>query len=184
MQLQQIISAMTTGQLVARRQTGQRYTIHSIPLESLLLACFRKSSQTVGVVKQSASLLLCPPAGMNLYAAAFLLPVGVMFYTAQGGLKGSYAAAWTNSVFILLALVIMSMMIYASGKRPVGSIKAVYENVSVMAGFKPVEGNKEGSYLTMWSMNGLVFGIINVIGNFGTVFVDQSYWQGAIGGKL
>ena len=35
----------------------------------------------------------------------------------------------------------------------------------------------------MWSLNGLVFGIINVIGNFGTVFVDQSYWQGAIGGK-
>jgi hypothetical protein len=42
---------------------------------------------------------------------------------------------------------------------------------------------REGSYLTMWSLNGLVFGIINVIGNFGTVFVDQSYWQGAIGGK-
>lgn len=35
----------------------------------------------------------------------------------------------------------------------------------------------------MWSLNGLVFGIINVIGNFGTVFVDQSYWQGAIGGE-
>jgi len=119
--------------------------------------------------------------GMNIYAAAFLLPVGVMFYTAQGGLKGSYAASWANTTFILLALVIFSMMIYASGKRPVGSIKQVYENVSVMAGFKPVEGNKEGSYLTMWSMNGLVFGIINVIGNFGTVFVDQSYWQGAIG---
>jgi Na+/proline symporter len=54
--------------------------------------------------------------------------------------------------------------------------------VQVIAGFKPVTANKEGSYLTMWSLNGLVFGIINVIGNFGTVFVDQSYWQGAIGG--
>jgi Na+/proline symporter len=53
----------------------------------------------------------------------------------------------------------------------------------VVAGFKPVTNNKEGSYLTMWSLNGLVFGIINVIGNFGTVFVDQSYWQGAIGGE-
>lgn len=55
--------------------------------------------------------------------------------------------------------------------------------VQVIAAFKPVENNKEGSYLTMWSLNGLVFGIINVIGNFGTVFVDQSYWQGAIGAK-
>jgi hypothetical protein len=34
--------------------------------------------------------------------------------------------------------------------------------LQVVAGFKPVENNKEGSYLTMWSLNGLVFGIINV----------------------
>jgi len=64
----------------------------------------------------------------------------------------------------------------------VGSISAVWNNLNVMAGVKPVDNNREGSYMTMWSLNGLVFGIINVIGNFGTVFVDQSYWQGAIGG--
>jgi hypothetical protein len=34
---------------------------------------------------------------MNIYAAAFLLPVGVMFYTAQGGLKASYMASWANT---------------------------------------------------------------------------------------
>ncbi len=28
-----------------------------------------------------------------------------------------------------------------------------------------------------------MFGIINIIGNFGTVFVDQAYWQGAIAAK-
>lgn len=37
----------------------------------------------------------------------------------------------------------------------------------------PVDGNHGGSYLTMLSINGLVFGIINVVGNFGTVFVDN-----------
>merc|ERR1711966_96615 len=31
--------------------------------------------------------------------------------------------------------------------------------------------------------SGIIFGIINIIGNFGTVFVDQSYWQGAIAAK-
>uniref|UniRef100_A0A383W3Q7 Urea active transporter n=1 Tax=Tetradesmus obliquus TaxID=3088 RepID=A0A383W3Q7_TETOB len=121
--------------------------------------------------------------GMNIYAAAFLLPVGVMAYTAQGGLKASYVASWANTGAILIALVVFGMMTYASGKRPVGSINAVWENLQVISAFKPVANNKEGSYLTMWSVNGLVFGIINVIGNFGTVFVDQSYWQGAIGAK-
>lgn len=36
-----------------------------------------------------------------------------------------------------------------------------------------VSGNYKGSYLTMLSSGGLVFGIINVVGNFGTVFVDN-----------
>merc|ERR1719161_3260537 len=43
--------------------------------------------------------------------------------------------------------------------------------------------NRQGSYLTMMSPDGLSFGIINIIGNFGTVFVDQSYWQSAIAAK-
>jgi len=43
--------------------------------------------------------------------------------------------------------------------------------------------NMQGSYLTIKSMDGLSFGIINIIGNFGTVFVDQSYWQSAIAAK-
>lgn len=37
----------------------------------------------------------------------------------------------------------------------------------------PVSGNYKGSYLTMMSSGGLVFGIINIVGNFGTVFVDN-----------
>merc|ERR1712232_1369075 len=46
-----------------------------------------------------------------------------------------------------------------------------------------VPDNEEGSYLTMMSLGGLKFGIINIVGNFGTVFVDQSYWQSAIAAK-
>lgn len=37
----------------------------------------------------------------------------------------------------------------------------------------PVNGNYKGSHLTMLSSGGLVFGIINIVGNFGTVFVDN-----------
>jgi Na+/proline symporter len=47
----------------------------------------------------------------------------------------------------------------------------------------PVPGNNKGSYLTMLSADGLMFGIINIVGNFGTVFVDQTYWQSAIAAR-
>lgn len=53
----------------------------------------------------------------------------------------------------------------------------MYNNLHEIAVHRPVEHNKEGSFLTMWSQEGLVFGIINVIGNFGTVFVDQAYCE-------
>ena len=44
----------------------------------------------------------------------------------------------------------------------------------------PISGNKSGSYWTMLSGDGLMFGVINIVGNVGTVFVDRSYWQSAI----
>lgn len=67
----------------------------------------------------------------------------------------------------------------------------------------PVSGNAHGSYLTMRSRNGLIFGVINIIGtyqinkdmrnilrehsnlkgNFATVFQDQAYWQRAIASR-
>jgi len=47
----------------------------------------------------------------------------------------------------------------------------------------PVDGNRHGSYLTMRSKNGLIFGVINIIGNFATVFQDQAYWQRAIASR-
>jgi hypothetical protein len=33
----------------------------------------------------------------------------------------------------------------------------------------------------MSSIGGILFGVINIVGNFGTVFVDNAYWQRAIG---
>lgn len=38
----------------------------------------------------------------------------------------------------------------------------------------PVSGNAHGSYMTLRSKNGLIFGVINIIGNFATVFQDQA----------
>ena len=59
----------------------------------------------------------------------------------------------------------------------------VYDNLVISAKSYPVENNQEGSFLTMLSRSGFIFGIINIVGNFGTVFVDQAYWQNAIACK-
>ena len=51
----------------------------------------------------------------------------------------------------------------------------MYEKLTEAASLRPVAGNSEGAYLTMASTGALVFGIINIVGNFGTIFIDQAY---------
>ena len=56
-------------------------------------------------------------------------------------------------------------MVYATSKD-LGSPSKVWDNLTLMAkpdNF-PVKYNLDGSYLTMWSRGGLIFGIMNIIG--------------------
>jgi len=120
--------------------------------------------------------------GVNIYAAAMLIPVTVAFYTAQGGLRACFISSWAHVAVIYIALCIFMFVIY--GNSPdLGSPAKVYNNLRIVEAVRPVKDNMGGSYLTMYSKSGLIFGIINIIGNFGTVFVDQSYWQGAIAAR-
>ena len=59
----------------------------------------------------------------------------------------------------------------------------MHELLEAAAAATPVPGNAHGSYMTMRSKNGLIFGVINIIGNFATVFQDQAYWQRAIASR-
>ncbi|GIL80101.1 hypothetical protein Vretifemale_9243 [Volvox reticuliferus] len=121
-------------------------------------------------------------SGVSVYAASFLIPAGVVIYTAVGGLKGTVVAEWLNVCVIYIAMLIFMFQVYATHKD-LGSIATVYMRLRVVEIRHPVHNNMGGSYVTMFSKSGIIFGIINIIGNFGTVFVDQSYWQGAIAAK-
>lgn len=65
---------------------------------------------------------------------------------------------------IYIALCTFAFLIYAAPNSHLGSISLVYDNLTKMSAQRPVHGNKEGSFMTMWSMEGFVFGIINILG--------------------
>merc|ERR1739844_781882 len=141
--------------------------------------------------------------GMDYRLASFFIPWGVILYTAAGGLKATFIASYIHTTIIFAVLITMITMVYIK----VYSSDIIYDyldqTVSQSAeeceaiftkdgesffeagtyACGPVDGNEDGSYLTMLSSGGLIFGIINIVGNFGTVFVDQSYWQSAIAAK-
>jgi len=141
--------------------------------------------------------------GMDINLASFLIPWGVILYTAAGGLKATFLASYIHTAIIFIVLVISVYTVYVKnfstdyiydGLQTVSSYttaqceatfssngKTFFEKGSYSCG--GVKDNRDGSYLTMISGGGLQFGIINIVGNFGTVFVDQSYWQSAIAAK-
>merc|ERR1712060_358809 len=130
-----------------------------------------------------------------------------LVYTLVGGLKATFLAGYVHTSVVMLLLVIFLTVVYgiemdctvgsgnttfdtSSSCVSIGSAGVMYERLKFMTSLpKRVDEdlglhqgpanlggnfNKQGSYLTMMSADGL---------SFGTVFVDQSYWQSAIAAK-
>ncbi|MBI1662829.1 MAG: sodium:solute symporter family protein [Nitrosopumilus sp.] len=120
--------------------------------------------------------------GMDISLAAFLIPVGVMIYTLVGGLKATFVADYMHTIIIFVVILTFVAAVYFNTDIT-GGVEGMYEKLVAAADLRPIEGNAAGAFLTMASIGGLMFGIINIVGNFGTVFVDQAYWQRAIAAK-
>ncbi|KIW18860.1 hypothetical protein PV08_03149 [Exophiala spinifera] len=117
--------------------------------------------------------------GVPTAAACFLLPVGVVLYTMFGGIKATFLTDYVHTVIILIIIFVFAFSAYATNENA-GSPGKVWELLVDAAKRHPVHGNHEGSYLTMQSREGAIFFVINIVGNFGTVFLDNGYYNKAI----
>lgn len=102
--------------------------------------------------------------GINTDLASFLIPLGVILYTLAGGLKATFVASYFNTAVILIALCIFVFQVYVTDST-LGSPSAVYDRLQQSVLIEPVVDNRGGSYLTMFSKNGLLFGLSNICGN-------------------
>ncbi|XP_060071327.1 uncharacterized protein LOC132551230 [Ylistrum balloti] len=115
--------------------------------------------------------------------ATVLIAAVIGAYTLIGGLGATVYVSYFNTAIIYIIMVIFIMKIYNdpdSPDNPLGSIEKVYTLLNCTEG---PSDNSGSSYLTILSKPGLMFGLINIVGNFGTVFVDQSYWQCSVAAK-
>ncbi|KAI9706168.1 MAG: hypothetical protein M1820_004929 [Bogoriella megaspora] len=117
--------------------------------------------------------------GVPTAAACFLLPIGVVLYTMFGGIKATFLTDYVHTVMILVIIFIFAFTAYSTNVN-LGSPGRVYDLLVQAANSHPVDGNTEGSYLTMRSKEGAIFFVINIVGNFGTVFCDNGYYNKAI----
>lgn len=160
-----------------------------------LVFCFLTNIIVTAMLLLGGSAVVYALTGMSVYVSSFLIPLGIVIYTLAGGLKATFIASYLNAVIIQIVLCIFLYLVYTSAPA-LGNPWAVYQKLIFSTSPErdcslnfpdqqcgPTVGNKDGSFLTMLSLYGLIFGIINVIGNFGTVFVDNSYWMAAIAAK-
>lgn len=120
--------------------------------------------------------------GMSTIAACFLIPLGVAIYVVVGGMRSTLLCDYTHTTVLFAIILTFVFTVYATSGS-IGSISRMHYLLSEVSQISPVAGNAGGSYLTLRSENGLIFGVINLIGNFATVFQDQAYWQRAIASR-
>ena len=116
--------------------------------------------------------------------AAMLLASVIGGYTLIGGLGATFYVSYFNTalIFILILMLVVEVFYnpYDNPENPFGGASILYDYISC---WKAPNGNLNESYLTFYSPGGLVFGIVNIVGNFGTVFCDQAYWQSSVAAK-
>ncbi|KZT05021.1 uncharacterized protein LAESUDRAFT_656553 [Laetiporus sulphureus 93-53] len=140
---------------------------------------------TVQILIASSMLLLGGSAvvnaltGMNIYAANFLIPVGVMIYVILGGLRATFLCDYTHTSILMIVLLYFFFYTYTRSDL-IGGLDGMYRLLQKAGEERPAAGNEGGSYLTMKSNYGLCFMIIQLSGAFGVVTLDQGYWQRAI----
>lgn len=117
--------------------------------------------------------------GMHPVAAMFLIPLGTCIYVLFGGLKATILSDYMHTIVLFVIMFLLIFTVYATNDY-LGSPGRVWDLLTELAKTKPVSGNAEGSYLTMKSKSGGIFFVINIAGNFGTVFLDNGYWNKAI----
>jgi len=190
-------SAHTVAEIVnARWGTAAHLTF--------LFFCFAANIIVTSMLLLGGAATVEALTGLRYEWASFLIPWGVILYTASGGLQATFLASYLHTVIIFAVLITMIFIVYIKNystdliyqfldntvSYTTEECEAIYSYANGTTFFDestyacgPVPGNDSGSYLTMLSADGLMFGIINIVGNFGTVFVDQSYWQSAIAAK-
>ncbi|EGN99399.1 hypothetical protein SERLA73DRAFT_108889 [Serpula lacrymans var. lacrymans S7.3] len=120
--------------------------------------------------------------GMNIYAANFLIPLGVVIYVILGGLRATFLCDYSHTLILMIVILYFFFYTYVEADL-IGGLEGMYRLLQQASIDRPVNGNQDGSYLTLKSNNGLVFMIIQMSGSFGTVILDQGYWQRAIASK-
>ncbi|KAJ5771111.1 uncharacterized protein N7511_003162 [Penicillium nucicola] len=123
----------------------------------------------------TGSQLIYGVSGMHFVAATILIPLGVVLYTAVGGLKATFLTDFLHTAIALILIIYFTIAVLTNAE--VGGLGGLYDKVVATAGENYIPGNYEGSLLTFKSKNAIIWGLILKFGNLALVVMDTAFWQ-------
>ncbi|GAB1197238.1 hypothetical protein APSETT444_006529 [Aspergillus pseudonomiae] len=123
----------------------------------------------------TGSQLIFGVSGMHFVAATILIPLGVVLYTAVGGLKATFLTDFLHTAVALILIIYFTLSVLTH--PAVGGLGGLYEKVVATASENYIPGNYEGSLLTMKSKNAIIWGLVLKFGNLALVVMDTAFWQ-------
>ena len=136
-------------------------TVHIV----FIVFCLMTNILVTAMLLTGGSAVLTSLTGVHTVVACFLLPIGVVLYTLFGGIKATFITDYMHTVVILVVIFMFAFSAYATNST-LGSPGKVYDALVAASRLHPVEGNAQGSYLTMRSKEGGIFWVINLIGTY------------------
>ncbi|KAI1092403.1 Sodium:solute symporter family-domain-containing protein [Rostrohypoxylon terebratum] len=123
----------------------------------------------------TGSQLIYGISGMHFVAATILIPLGVVLYTAVGGLKATFLTDYLHTTIALILIMYFTLSILTH--EAVGGLSGLYDKVMATAAENYIPGNYQGSLLTMKSRDAIIWGLILKFGNLALVVMDTAFWQ-------
>ncbi|KIW12288.1 hypothetical protein PV08_09565 [Exophiala spinifera] len=123
----------------------------------------------------TGSQLIYGVTGMHIAASTILIPVGVILYTAVGGLKATFLTDYLHTTIALVLIIYFTLAVLTNGH--IGGLYGLYEKVLATAADNYVPGNYQGSLLTFKSKPSIMFGLVLRFGNLALVVMDTAFWQ-------
>ncbi|KAK1241071.1 hypothetical protein MKX08_001045 [Trichoderma sp. CBMAI-0020] len=123
----------------------------------------------------TGSQLIYGVSGMHFVAATILIPLGVVLYTAVGGLKATFLTDYLHTAVALILIIYFTLTTLTHDA--VGGLGGLYDKVMATASENIIPRNYEGSLLTMKSLDAIIWGLILKFGNLALVVMDTAFWQ-------
>lgn len=113
------------------------------------MLCLINNIIAVANMLLGASAAITGLTGMNITAATYLLPVGVILYTSVGGIKATFLTDYFHTFVILIIACYFTIKAFTIPE--IGSPGHLYDLVIAAGKQHPVPQNHNGSYMTMTS---------------------------------